>query len=46
MPLGDERRSEKGPDGSVFFHFQFNKMQDSPAINFEKSENLIVENLV
>ena len=25
MPLGDERRSKKGPDGSIFFHFQFNK---------------------
>lgn len=25
MPLGDERRSRKESDGSVFFHFQFNK---------------------
>jgi|GEM_PF-3533279 len=25
MALGDERRGKQGPDGSVFFHFQFNK---------------------
>jgi len=25
MPLGDERRSRKESDGSIFFHFQFNK---------------------
>lgn len=25
MPLGDERRSKKESDGSIFFHFQFNE---------------------